>query len=40
MLDDLITITVVLAVVAYLWVIVPVRWFRHGSKGHFPVPWM
>ena len=40
MLSDAILIGFVLAVAVYLWVVQPVRWFRNGHKGHFPLPWI
>jgi hypothetical protein len=40
MLSDAMSIGFVLAVVVYLWVVVPVRWLRNGHKGHFPLPWI
>lgn len=40
MLFDALVIGVVLAVAVYLWIVQPVKWFRNGHKGHFPLPWI
>jgi len=39
-LSDAMSIGFVLAILVYLWVVQPVRWFRNGRKGHFPLPWI
>jgi hypothetical protein len=40
MMSDALLMGFVLAIVVYLWVVQPVRWFRNGCKGHFPLPWI
>jgi hypothetical protein len=39
-LSDATLIGFVLAIVVYLYVVKPVRWFRNGHKGRFPLPWI
>jgi hypothetical protein len=36
--DVLVTLTV-LALVVYIWVVQPIRWFRSHHRGHFRQRW-
>ena len=38
--SDAIAIAFVLAVVVYLWIVGPVRWFLGARKGRYRPPWM